>query len=413
MAQTFTDSSLTVMELSDPEEAVCIELEPMGDNSLPMDEEELQGELSGEELSDGLEEEYETDVTRTALHSLIGENLLDKGRTMFSIVSASLVAFGVLCIVVYPFLVMALQNNNADVWKLPEDLFIPRNVGIDEVLETVYSITGLEVYAPMKHHVGVRSQYKYNPWNCTNWEDIEQYEYSEYMSAMYYEENGHGYLDEYGYPSNTTNDHDEEYLSETEIRVRNWLSVQVGSDVHTSSIDIKKQVPSQIDAFNIPFGPSEDQADTATEKLEEGLFFAWIDESQSFNQDIKPGKYQWSHKCKVKNIPYYPSFETCRDVMKYWPDCFPDLPEEKYDMIVERKTKSENYWWEDLRESTDPRSGLKWRLTVTMEYETFAQALEGRTHPIDDTPESSLRIWSSEDGHGPWDPRIVSQVNKW
>ena len=99
--------------------------------------------------------------------------------------------------------------------------------------------------------------------------------------------------------------------------------------------------------------------------------------------------------------------------MKYWPDCFPDLPEEKYDMIVERKTKSENYWWEDLRESTDPRSGLKWRLTVTMEYETFAQALEGRTHPIDDTPESSLRIWSSEDGHGPWDPRIVSQVNKW
>ena len=123
-------------------------------------------------------------------------------------------------------------------------------------------------------------------------------------------------------------------------------------------------------------------------------------------------KYKWSHKSKVTKVPYYPTFETCADVIRYWPDAFPNLRRDKYNLGVARKTKSENYWYEDLREDTDPCTGLRWRLTLTMEYETIAQAMEGRAAPID-SPEISLRIWSSENGHGPWDPRIVSRVNQW
>lgn len=47
-----------------------------------------------------------------------------------------------------------------------------------------------------------------------------------------------------------------------------------------------------------------------------------------------------------------------------------------------------------------------------MEYLTLAQALEGRVHPIDE-PETSVRIWSTEGGHGPWNLRLVTEVNNW
>jgi len=415
-AKEFSASTMSVMEVSDPEDSVCIELETIGENKLELenDEDVDPEDLYSDEV-DGQDEIYETEESYSVIEGLLNHRIVQKGKSTFSVFVPALALFGIFCIICYPVLVLSFKQNDNHVWNynreqlgdiyltkeyqltLPQELFIPRDVGLTKVLEKINEITGLDVYNVTKYHLGVRSQYKYNPWNCTNWQDIERYEYSEYMSALYYEQYGHGYYDEYGVPLNETNDHDEDYLSDTEIRVRNWLSVQVGSNLHTSSIDIKKQVPNQDDAFAIPFRAADDQLDGSTEKLEE---------------DIKPKKYQWSHKSKVTNVPYYPSFETCRDVMKYWPNCFPDLPEEKYDDIVERKTKSENYWWEDLRESTDARSGLKWRLTVTMEYETFAQALEGRTHPIDE-PESSFRIWSTEGGHGPWDPRVVNKVNQW
>jgi len=279
----------------------------------------------------------------------------------------------------------------------PTSLFAPRQYGLDQVWYYFQQISGIDPFASgVKHHVGIRSQFKYNPWNCTDWEKQEQYMYSEYQSHYYkeiYDQRWQEYTDKGKFVSK--NDHDD-LLSDMELRVRNWLYVIVGDDDRTSTIDAKQHQPTQIECYNLDFTPAPDQS--GTEKLE---------------QDVHQCDYEFSRKAKVEDVPYYPTFETCRDVLALWPNSLPNLPEYLYDNIVERKTHSENIWFEELREGTDFDTGIKWRLTMTMEYATFSQALEGRVPPEKGSVEISLRTWSPDGGTSPWNPKLRQIVNHW
>ena len=217
----------------------------------------------------------------------VGEETLHKGGKAFPVGFPLLLFLLAICIIIYPMLVIHFQYNNPGVWDynqeelrdiyltkeyqliLHPEIFAPRDKAVSSILKVFAETSGLEVYNTSKKHIGVRSQFKYNPWNCTNWQDIDRFEYSEYMSALYYEENGHGYYDEYGFPINAT-DHDETYVSDTELRVRNWLYVKTGGGLHTSTIDIKKQVSNMTEALNFHFRAAPDQIDGSTEKLEQG-----------------------------------------------------------------------------------------------------------------------------------------------
>lgn len=272
------------MELSDTEDTgVSIELDNLGDTNIEeVDEPNFSSDI------------YETEESSsTIFHTLLGEHV-ETANHLFSLSAFSFILFVIVCITIYPALVLMMQDNNQDVWnynrealgdiyltkeyqlELKEDFFAPREEGVERIIREFEKISGMNMRNVTKHHVGVRSQYKFNPYLCTNWQDVERYEYSDYMSALYYEEYGHGYYDQYGRPINDTNDHDGDFLSDIELRVRNWLSVSVGSDVHTSSIDIKKQVPGETEAFLIPFRAADDQLDGSTEKLEEGKEINYI-----------------------------------------------------------------------------------------------------------------------------------------
>lgn len=100
-----------------------------------------------------------------------------------------------------------------------------------------------------------------------------------------------------------------------------------------------------------------------------------------------------------------------------WPNCFPTLPEEYKSNEVHRlglgHYAEDNIWWEEYRDGTDPDTGIKWRATITMQYENFAQAVNGRVAPLDDSVEISIRTWSTESGKGPWNPRLVQISNHW
>lgn len=127
--------------------------------------------------------------------------------------------------------------------------------------------------------------------------------------------------------------------------------------------------------------------------------------------DVHQCQYLYSKKGKIDDVPYYPIFETCGDVVALWPNSFPSLPKELYDLRILRDTLSENIWWEEYRDGTDPDTGIRWRITITMEYNTFPQALSGRISPSN--VEISIRTWSTNGGKGPWNPKLQQVVSHW
>lgn len=157
------------------------------------------------------------------------------------------------------------------------ELFQPRYIGLAKVWNKFQKTSGLNPYdSAVDHHVGIRSEFKYNPWNCTNWQSQLAYEYSEYQSLYYdeiYDQRRHRYTtDGVSIPPNP---HDE-INSDMDLRIRNWLYVPIGNDDRTSAADLKQHKPTEQRAYNLDFTAVESHKNASSQKLEEGITFPLI-----------------------------------------------------------------------------------------------------------------------------------------
>lgn len=189
---------------------------------------------------------------------------------------------------VYPLAIAALYSDGSWVYSkygigsleltreqqinLDSGLFKPREHGLDQFWYDFHHITGIDPENPkIKRHIGIRSEFQYNSWNCSRWDVRLVQQYSEYQSAYYEQEYGH-HLHEL-YENGTKVPSTAHYLGnpDLEIRVRNWLYVWIGDDDRTSTVDLKRHTATEIGAYHLDFTPSAAQQNTSSEKLEQGL----------------------------------------------------------------------------------------------------------------------------------------------
>ena len=193
----------------------------------------------------------------------------------------------------------------------------------------------------------------------------------------------HHRIQKYVYITNCTS-------TDTWIRVRDYFG---GPKVNTNTIDAKKNVGNSVKfGENFPLSPNLKYFNSSNQKIE---------------KDVHPCKEKYSRETRIYNIENIHGLKTCGDIYYYFPDIFSKNVNEK-----EVNYSSDEFWLViSYQTNLNNSSHYKFKSEITIRYENETGVLFGGFPPK--RGEFSYRIWSTYEGHGPFDTKFVDQAREW
>ena len=104
-------------------------------------------------------------------------------------------------------------------------------------------------------------------------------------------------------------------------------------------------------------------------------------------------------------VPYDPKISKCGDITALFPNAWDEKNPTK-----SAPTKSTTYWWLYQHQGY-MLNGAQYLSSFTVIYHDLQGAVKGNEQPSHSS-EWSLRIWSTEDGMGPWDRNVLIDVER-
>jgi hypothetical protein len=183
----------------------------------------------------------------------------------------------------------------------------------------------------------------------------------------------------------------------SELRSRDVLYSTFPDFVETTVFTLKENTGEDGagDASKTKYLPAEDYAEGSVQKVEE---------------DVHPCKHKYSRKSMVvSNVEFGQQLETCQQINEIYPNAF----DQQDDDSKKVKLHSTSYWWvksiEGFLPETDGWAGTHFKIAFTLIYDDEETARTGSVKPHGET-EWSIRLWSSEDGHGNWEESVVEKM---
>merc|ERR1712137_711818 len=130
-------------------------------------------------------------------------------------------------------------------------------------------------------------------------------------------------------------------------------------------------------------------------------------------------KYEWDvHPCKIKyslearlQVPFETDLKQCWELADMFPRAKQKIPEESLENYLTHNDLYTGWWYEFEQYGTLPDGITDYKTSITLEYSSKEDALDGNVTPIG-TPEWSIRIWSSNHGTGQWYHPSVLDINR-
>jgi len=170
----------------------------------------------------------------------------------------------------------------------------------------------------------------------------------------------------------------------SELRVRNYLN---GKHANSSALDVNKDVKQVIDAVSTTYLPPVEHIKHYEMKLE---------------QDIHVCRNKFNRKLKLKKVPFGTELD-CQSCKHYFPNTFYD--EDLWDKNPLR-VHSDKHWWILEQKGYLFGNSTQFKATFSLAYTDYNDLMTGRK-PHHDT-EWSIRIYSLDDGYGPWDAYVLA-----
>ena len=174
-----------------------------------------------------------------------------------------------------------------------------------------------------------------------------------------------------------------------EIRVRDYIS---GSKTGQTEVDIKGNDKTAAGAYALPFTPSTVYFSNSSQKCENDVHHC-------------PKDDKWSRETRIM-FDFNIEFSTCEDIIKLYPDAFPNLPSNKHKNQVNKA--SDQYWWFASFNGTLD-GDTNYEVSFTLRYHDRDAALQGGT-PISGS-EWSIRLYTLNGGHtNDYNPAVQADI---
>jgi len=121
---------------------------------------------------------------------------------------------------------------------------------------------------------------------------------------------------------------------------------------------------------------------------------------EKIEQDIHSKYYKFNRKTKIKKLPNDYDIKTCGDIVELFPNALNDYKFNKNGEVS--LTKHDKYIWQYSFKGDDLYYGTtKYKFNWTLYYKSMEQALDPTEIP-NESAEFSIRIYSINEGYGPW-----------
>lgn len=131
---------------------------------------------------------------------------------------------------------------------------------------------------------------------------------------------------------------------------------------------------------------------------------------QKVEEDVHPCKHKFSRKSMVvSNVEFGETIDTCQGLQQIYPHAYNEQEDDTQKVTLH----STSYWWvksiEGFLPETDGWEKTHFKIAFTLIYDDEESARTGAVLPHGET-EWSIRLWSSEDGHGNWEEGVLKNM---
>ena len=218
---------------------------------------------------------------------------------------------------------------------------------------------------------------------------------------------------------------------DTSIRLRTYV---FGPKTNSTTLDAKKNVDLDVKYGEFfPIDPSAKHFENAVQKIE---------------KDVHPCHYKYSRETRITDMPKGFLFYTCKEISQFFPGITQGVSEEvlqrrvgytsneswllysysgyldsllddqssnKFFVISDKSKQDQNNQQNNQKEEELPIKEkfqlYKFKTEITLLYNNTLDWSRSEIPP--EKGEFSLRIWSTYDGHGPFDPILVRESQEW